>query len=57
MSPLDLIFIAALVLLAMCAYLVGFNFWAALAFTLALGLVFFLIQTGGKQPRRKYDKL
>jgi hypothetical protein len=48
MSPNDLIFIAALVLIAVCAYLVGFNFFAALGFSLALGLVFYLVQTGSK---------
>ncbi len=48
MSPTDLIFIAALILLAICAHLVGFNFWAALGFSLALGLVFYLVQSGMK---------
>ena len=48
MSPNDLVFIAALVLLAVCAALVGFNFFAALGFSLALGLVFYLVQSGLK---------
>ncbi|HEX7344401.1 MAG TPA: hypothetical protein VF398_09055 [bacterium] len=48
MSPNDLVFIAALVLLAVCAALVGFNFFAALGFSLALGLVFHLVQSGLK---------
>lgn len=56
MSPNDLIFIAALVLLAMCAALVGFNFWAALGFSLALGLVFFLVQSGTNRDDRDNEK-
>lgn len=53
MSPDDLIFLAALVLLALCASLIGFPFWAALGFALALGLVFYLIQ--GSIKRDKSD--
>ncbi len=53
MSPDDLIFLAALVLLALCAALIGFPFWAALGFTLALGLVFYLIQ--GSIKRNQSD--
>ncbi len=53
MSPNDLIFIAALVLVAMCAFLVGFNFFAALGFSLALGLVFYLIQAGTKPGEKE----
>lgn len=45
MSPNELVLIAALVLLALCATAIGFPFWASLGFTLALGLVFYLIQT------------
>jgi Flp pilus assembly protein TadB len=56
MSPNDLIFIAALVLLALCAALVGFNFWAALGFALALGLVFYLVQSGTRREGRDSEK-
>jgi hypothetical protein len=56
MSPNDLIFIAALVLLALCAALVGFNFWAALGFSLALGLVFYLVQAGTNRESRDNEK-
>jgi len=55
MSPNDLIFIAALVLLAVCAALAGFNFWAALGFSLALGLIFYFVQgsIGGENREDK----
>jgi hypothetical protein len=56
MSPNDLIFIAALVLVALCAALVGFNFWAALGFSLALGLVFYLVQSGAGNDAKDNDK-
>ena len=56
MSPNDLIFIAALVLLALCAALVGFNFWAALGFALALGLAFYLVQSGADRESRDNEK-
>ena len=58
MSPNDLVFIAALALLAVCAALVGFNFFAALGFSLALGLVFYLVQSGlkGGDERNKNDE-
>jgi hypothetical protein len=56
MSPNDLIFIAALVLVALCAALVGFNFWAALGFSLALGLVFYLVQSGAGRDNQDNEK-
>jgi membrane protein implicated in regulation of membrane protease activity len=56
MSPNDLIFIAALVLVALCAALVGFNFWAALGFALALGLVFYLVQSNAGQDAKDNEK-
>jgi len=56
MSPNDLIFIAALVLLALCGALVGFNFWAALGFALALGLVFYLVQSGVSRDGPEKEK-
>jgi len=56
MSPNDLVFIAALVLLAVCAALVGFNFFAALGFSLALGLVFYLVQSGLKGGDKRGEK-
>ena len=56
MSPNELILIAALILLALCATLVGFNFWAALGFTLALGLIFHLIQSGAGAKKRDVEE-
>ena len=56
MSPNDLIFISALVLLALCGALVGFNFWAALGFSLALGLIFYLVQGSLRGEGRDDDK-
>jgi hypothetical protein len=56
MSPNDLIFIAALVLVALCAALAGFNFWAALGFALALGLIFYLVQSSAGQDSKDNEK-
>ena len=56
MSPNEIVLIAALVLLALCATAVGFSFWASLGFTLALGLVFYLIQTGTGRKTGSEDR-
>ena len=46
MIPSEIILIAALVLLALFATMIGFPFWPSVGFCLALGLVFYLIQGG-----------
>lgn len=53
MLPDEFVLIAALILLAGCAALVGFNFWAALGFSLALGLIFYLIQSGAGAKKNR----
>lgn len=50
----EIVAIAALVLLAICGALVGFPFLLSLGFTLALGVVFYLIQTG-TGPKQRND--
>ncbi|MFH1862168.1 MAG: hypothetical protein ABH878_05085 [bacterium] len=47
--PIELILMLALVLLAFCGKLIGFPFGTSLAFTVALGVVFYLIQMNPKQ--------
>ncbi|MBU0519476.1 hypothetical protein KKA00_10950 [bacterium] len=51
MSPKDITFIAALLLVALCATLVGFPFLPALGVTLVLALVFYLIQVNTQRKR------
>lgn len=46
MTTNEMVLIAALVLLALCAAAIGFPFLASLGFTLVLGLVFYLVQSG-----------
>lgn len=52
MAQNELVLIAALVLLAFCAHLIGFPFLPSLGFAVALGLIFYLIQGGTDQKPR-----
>ncbi len=49
MSHNELVLIAALILLALCGSFIGFPFLASLGFTLAIGVIFYLIQSGKKR--------
>ncbi|MCX6640876.1 MAG: hypothetical protein NTW14_10410 [bacterium] len=56
-SASEIVIVAALVLLALFATIIGFPFWPALGFSFALGVVFYLLQTGGgkKEDRDKQN--
>lgn len=55
MSSNHLVLIAALLLVAVCGSLIGFPFSASLGFTLALGLIFYLIQSSRKRKESGED--
>jgi hypothetical protein len=57
LSPNELVLVAALILLALCGNVIGFPFVPALGFTLALGLIFYLIQTGTKQKKSEEESI
>lgn len=55
MIPNEIIVIAGLVILALFATMIGFPFWPSLGFALAMGLVFYLIQTSMSKKNSTED--
>jgi len=49
-SASEIVLVAALVLIALFATMIGFPFWPSLGFSIALGVVFYFLQTGA--PRK-----